>query len=330
MIRYLVRRLLGAVVLLLVISAITFGVFFALPTSPGNLACGKTCTPDRVAQINAALGLNRPVAVQYADYMKNIVTGNEVTAGVGQVVDCAAPCLGVSFKSFQTVRSMLTLALPVTVSIAVGASVLFLVVGVAIGVIAALRRGSSTDKTLMGGSLIFYSVPSYVLGLALQLLVVYKLQWLPAPVYTPLVQNPALWAQGLLLPWVTLATIQAAGYARFMRSSMLETLQEDYIRTARAKGLRQSVVTMRQGLRGAVTPIVTLFGLDLGYLLGGAIITEQVFSLNGIGKLSIQSINDVDLPLILGTVLLAAFFIVIANVIVDALYAVVDPRVRLS
>lgn len=330
MIRYLVRRLLGAVVLLLVISAITFGVFFALPTSPGNLACGKTCTPDRVAQINAALGLNRPVAVQYADYMKNIVTGNEVTAGVGQVVDCAAPCLGVSFKSFQTVRSMLTLALPVTVSIAVGASALFLVVGVAIGVIAALRRGSSTDKTLMGGSLIFYSVPSYVLGLALQLLVVYKLQWLPAPVYTPLVQNPALWAQGLLLPWVTLATIQAAGYARFMRSSMLETLQEDYIRTARAKGLRQSVVTMRQGLRGAVTPIVTLFGLDLGYLLGGAIITEQVFSLNGIGKLSIQSINDVDLPLILGTVLLAAFFIVIANVIVDALYAVVDPRVRLS
>lgn len=330
MIRYLVRRLLGAFVLLLVISAITFGVFFALPTSPGNLACGKTCTPDRVAQINAALGLDRPVAVQYVDYMKNIVTGNEVTAGVGQVVACPAPCLGVSFKSFQTVRSMLTLALPVTVSIAIGASALFLVVGVGIGVIAALRRGSSVDKTLMGGSLIFYSVPSYVLGLALQLLIVYKLQWLPPPVYTSIQTNPVLWAQGLLLPWITLATIQAAGYARFMRSSMLETLQEDYIRTARAKGLRQSVVTLRQGLRGAVTPIVTLFGLDLGYLLGGAIITEQVFSLQGIGKLSIQSINDVDLPLILGTVLLAAFFIVIANVVVDALYAIVDPRVRLS
>lgn len=330
MFRYLVRRILGAIVLLVVISAITFGVFFALPTSPGNLACGKTCSPEHVKEINAALGLNRPVPVQYADYMKNLVTGDTVNAGAGQVIACPRPCLGVSFHNSVTVRSEIAQALPITVSIAIGSSILFLVIGVTTGVIAALRRGRVADKGLMSGSLVFYSVPPYVLGLALQLLLVYKLQWLSAPQYNDFTNNPLLWAGGLLLPWATLAIIQAAGYARFMRSSMLETLQEDYIRTARAKGLRQSVVTLRQGLRGAITPIVTLFGLDLAYLLGGAIITEQIFNLQGIGKLSIQSINDVDLPVILGTVLLAAFFIVIANVVVDAFYAVIDPRVRLS
>jgi len=328
--RYLVRRVLGAIVLLVVISAITFGVFFALPTKPGNLACGKTCSQQHIQEINAALGLNRPIAVQYADYMKNLVTGDTVNAGAGQVIACPRPCLGVSFHNSVTVRSELAQALPITVSIAIGSSILFLVIGVTTGVIAALRRGRIADKGLMSGSLIFYSVPPYVLGLALQLLLVYKLQWLSAPGYKDFTNDPVQWASGLLLPWATLAIIQAAGYARFMRSSMLETLQEDYIRTARAKGLRQSVVTLRQGLRGAITPIVTLFGLDLAYLLGGAIITEQIFNLQGIGKLSIQSINDVDLPVILGTVLLAAFFIVIANVVVDAFYAVIDPRVRLS
>lgn len=330
MFRYLVRRAVGAVVLLVVISAITFGVFFALPTSPGNLACGKTCSPQHVAQINAALGLNRPIPVQYANYMKNLVTGDTVNAGEGSVIACPRPCLGVSFHQSVPVRSLLAAALPITVSIAIGSSILFLVIGVVIGVIAALRRGRSADKGLMGGSLVFYSVPPYVLGLGLELLLVYKLQWLAAPAYNDFTNNPFLWAEGLALPWATLAIIQAAGYARFMRSSMLETLQEDYIRTARAKGLKRSVVTLRQALRGAITPIVTLFGLDLAYLLGGAIITEQIFSLNGIGKLSIQSINDVDLPVILATVLLAAFFIVIANVIVDAVYALIDPRVRLS
>ena len=321
---------LGAAVLLLVISAITFGVFFALPTSPGNLACGKTCTPERVQQINTSLGLNRPLAVQYADYMKNLVTGDTVSVGTGTQIPCPRPCLGVSFRQSIPVRTLLAAALPITVSIAIGSSILFLLIGVATGVIAALRRGRAADKGLMSGSLIFYSVPPYVLGLALQLLLVYKLKWLSAPGYKDFTDTPIAWASGLLLPWATLAIIQAAGYARFMRSSMLETLQEDYIRTARAKGLRQSVVTLRQGLRGAITPIVTLFGLDLAYLLGGAIITEQIFNLQGIGKLSIQSINDVDLPVILGTVLLAAFFIVIANVVVDAFYAVIDPRVRLS
>ncbi len=331
MVRYIIRRLLGAVVLLAVISAITFAVFFALPTSPGDLACGKTCTPDRIASINAALGLNRPVAVQYADYMKNLVTGDEVATGSGQTTACPAPCLGVSFKRYEPVRKILGEALPATISIAIGSAVLFLVVGVGIGVVAALRRGSAVDKGLMSVSLFFYSVPLYVLGLALQLLFVYKLQIFPAAQYNPLgTAGLGAWFQGLILPWIALTLLYAAGYSRFMRASMLETLQEDFIRTARAKGLPKSTVTLRQGLRGAVTPIVTLFGLDLAGLLGGAVITESVFNIQGIGRLAIQSIADTDLPLIMGTVLLAAFFIVVANVIVDVFYAVIDPRVRLS
>lgn len=331
MVRYIIRRLLGAIVLLAVISAITFGVFFALPTSPGDLACGKTCTPDRIAAINAALGLNRPVAVQYADYMKNLVTGDTVPQGSGQFTACPAPCLGVSFKQYTPVRTILTAAFPATVSIALGAAVLFLVVGVGVGVIAALRRGGAIDKGLMSASLFFYSVPLYVLGLALQLLFVYKFQLFPAAGYKAIgTYGVVAWFQGLILPWITLTLLYAAGYSRFMRASMLETLQEDFIRTARAKGLPRSTVTLRQGMRGAVTPIVTLFGLDLAGLLGGAVITESVFNIQGIGRLAIQSINDTDLPLIMGTVLLAAFFIVLANVVVDVFYAVIDPRVRLS
>ncbi len=330
MVRYIIRRLLGAIVLLAVISAITFAVFFALPTSPGDLACGKSCTPERIASINAALGLNRPVAVQYADYMKNLVTGDSVPQGSGQFTDCPRPCLGVSFKQYQPVRTLLAAAFPATVSIALGAAVLFLIVGVGIGVIAALRRGGPVDKGLMSASLFFYSVPLYVLGLALQLLLVYKFQVFPVVRYNPLSNGIGPWIQGLILPWIALTLLYAAGYSRFMRSSMLETLQEDFIRTARAKGLPKSTVTLRQGLRGAVTPIVTLFGLDLAGLLGGAVITESVFNIQGIGKLAIQSINDTDLPLIMGTVLLAAFFIVLANVVVDVFYAVIDPRVRLT
>lgn len=330
MVRYIIRRLLGAVVLLLIVSAITFAVFFALPTRPGDLACGKSCTPERVAAINASLGLDRPVAVQYLDYMKNIVTGDRVSQGSGQFTDCPAPCLGVSFKQFAPVRTLLQTAFPITLSIAVGSSILFLVVGVGVGVIAALRRGRFADKFLMGSALFFYSVPLYVLGLALQLLFVYQLKLVPAPRYAALGAGVGPWLQGLVLPWVSLTFLFAAGYSRFMRASMLETMQEDFVRTARAKGLPRSTVVLRQALRGAVTPVVTLFGLDLAGLLGGAVITESIFNLPGIGKLAIDSIADVDLPLIVATVLVAATFIVLLNVIVDVLYALIDPRVRLT
>jgi peptide/nickel transport system permease protein len=331
MVRYLIRRIVGSIVLLLVVSAVTFFIFFATPVSPGRLACGKTCTPANVAAINKALGLNKPLTEQYAIYMKHIVTGANFDAGNGAPpIHCGFPCLGVSFHNSATVSSLMAQALPATISIAVGAGILWLVLGVAIGIIAALTRGRLPDKLLMVVSLIFYSVPFYVLGLILELLFVFKWHAIRVPGYNSFLHTPVLWYQGMLLPWLTIALTTSAGYARFMRASMLETLTEDYIRTAKAKGLRTVTVTMRHALRGAITPIVTIFGLDLAYLLGGSVIVEQLFSISGIGLQAIQSINDVDLPVIMATVLIAAVFIVAANVIVDVVYSAIDPRVRLS
>lgn len=331
MLRYLIRRVVGAVVLLIVVSAVTFAIFFATPTSPGQLACGKSCTPARVAAINASLGLDRPLAEQYVTYMKDIVTGATFNAGAdAPPIQCPVPCLAVSFHTSQTVSSLMAQTLPATVSIAVGAGILWLVLGVAVGIIAALTRGRAPDRLLMSASLILYSVPIYVLGLILELLLVYQWPVLRAPGYYSFLHDPVHWYQGMLLPWITVALVSAAGYSRFMRASMLETQSEDYIRTAKAKGLKNITVTMRQALRGAITPVVTLFGLDLAYLLGGSVIVERLFSVNGIGLQAIQSINDVDLPVIMATVLIGAVFIVVANIVVDVIYAAIDPRVRLS
>lgn len=331
MLRYLIRRVIGAIALLIVVSAVTFAIFYATPTSPGQVACGKSCTPARVAAINEALGLNKPLAEQYVIYMKDIVTGATFNAGAdAPPIKCTFPCLGVSFHTSQTVSSLMAQTLPATVSIAIGAGVLWLIIGVAVGIIAALTRGRLPDRVLMTLSLVFYSVPLYVLGLVLELLLVYKWPLLKQPGYTPISQHPVLWYQGLVLPWLTVALVSAAGYARFMRASMLETQSEDYIRTAKAKGLRTLTITMRQALRGAITPIVTLFGLDLAYLLGGSVIVERLFSIDGIGLQAIQSISDVDLPVIMATVLIGAVFIVAANVIVDVIYSAIDPRVRLT
>lgn len=331
MLRYLIRRVVGGFALLIVVSAVTYVIFYATPTSPGQLACGKTCTPARVAQINASLGLNRPLPEQYLSYMKDLVTGATFPAGTdAPPIKCNFPCLGVSFHTSQTVSSLMAQTLPATISIAIGAGVLWLVLGVAVGIVAALTRGRAPDRILMSASLILYSVPIYVLGLILELLLVYETPVLRTPGYTPITQNPVLWFQGLLLPWITMALVSAAGYARFMRASMLETQSEDYIRTAKAKGLRTITVTMRQALRGAITPVVTLFGLDLAYLLGGSVILERLFSINGIGLQALQSINDVDLPVIMATVLIGAVFIVVANIVVDVIYSAIDPRVRLT
>lgn len=331
MVRYLIRRVVGAIVLLLVISAITFFIFFATPASPGRLACGKTCTPANVAAINKALGLSRPLTEQYVTYMKDIVTGATFNAGNGApAIHCSFPCLGVSFHNSATVSSLMAQALPPTISIAVGAGILWLVLGVVIGIIAALTRGRLPDKALMVVSLVFYSVPIYVLGLIMELLFCFKWHLIRVPGYASLLHSPVLWYQGMLIPWLTIALTTSAGYARFMRASMLETLTEDYIRTAKAKGLRTVTVTLRHALRGAITPIVTIFGLDLAYLLGGSVIVEQLFSISGIGLQAIQSINDVDLPVIMATVLIGALFIVVANLVVDIIYSAIDPRVRPS
>jgi peptide/nickel transport system permease protein len=221
--------------------------------------------------------------------------------------------------------------LPVTLSLAVGAAILWLVAGIATGVLSALKRGSAFDRAAMGVALAGVSLPIFFTGLLALSIFSYKLGWTaPGSTYTPITQNPALWAYDLILPWVTLAFLYAAAYARLTRAGMLESMGEDYTRTARAKGLPEKTVVTKHGLRAALTPIMTIFGLDVGLLLGGAFLTETTFSLQGIGKFAVDAIPAHDLPKVMGVTMLATFFIIAANLIVDLMYSVIDPRVRLS
>jgi peptide/nickel transport system permease protein len=261
--------------------------------------------------------------------VKGLVAGRDYKNG-NDVTHCPAPCLGYSFKTNQEVWPLLLSDLPVTFSLALGAAVLWVLMGVIFGVISALRRGTILDRAVMTVALAGVSLPIYFTGLIALSIFSYQLGWLADANYTPFLTNPLDWARGLILPWITLAFLFAATYARLTRANMLETLGEDYIRTARAKGLTERMVIGKHALRSGLTPLVTVFGLDLGALLGGAVLTEAVFNLRGLGYQALNGIRTNDLPVILGVTLFAAFFIVIMNLIVDLLYGVIDPRVRLG
>jgi peptide/nickel transport system permease protein len=327
MTRYLVKRLLAGAVILLLIAAITFVIFLVLPSDPAIQACGKACTPDRIEVLHHQMGLDQPLARQFGDYVGGIFTGRSY--GTGQeAVRCPFPCLGFSFRNNLPVWDLLVDRFPVTFSIAIGAALLWLVIGVAVGVISALRRGSVWDRGAMLVALAGVSLPVYFTALASLYVLVVKLQLLPRPEYVAFARSPAGWAENLLLPWFTLAFLNAAVYARLTRAGMLDTMGENFIRTARAKGLPERTVVVKHGLRAGLSPIVTIFGLDLGALLGGALITEKVYGMPGIGQLAVNAIGTADQPVVLGVVLLAAAAIVVANIVVDVLYAVLDPRVR--
>ena len=334
MITFIVRRLIAAVFLLVIVSMATFAIFFLLPKLGGETTyglatqyVGRNPTRSAVLQIEQQLGLNQPIYLQYWHYLSAIVVGEHYNAGP-QSVYCPPPCFGYSFKSQQPVWPQLVSNIPVTASLALGAAVLWLAAGITIGVISALRRGTIFDRVSMGAALAGVSLPIFFTGLVSLELFSYKWPIFPNVQYVAITANPLLWAKNLVLPWICLAFLYAALYARLTRAGMLETMSEDYIRTARAKGLPERTVIIKHGLRAALTPILTIFGLDLGLLLGGAIITEVTFSLHGLGLFTIEAIQNQDFPEIMGVVMLAAFFIVIANMIVDILYSVVDPRVR--
>ncbi|MGC4974399.1 ABC transporter permease [Streptomyces sp. DT199] len=330
MFRYLIRRLLAAAVIMLVITTITFFIFFALPSDPALLACGKTCSPSRLAEIKHSLGLDRSYLTQYWEFLKGLFAGR-VFGDQSVSIHCGAPCLGVSFQTDTPVLTTLLQDFPADLSLGLGAAAAFLVLGVGLGTVAAVRRGRAADKAAVGVALFGVSVQIYFIGLLLLYLFVDKFQILPTSGYTPITEDPAGWFQGLILPWTTLVIVYLAMYTRLTRSSMLEVLAEDYMRTARAKGLPAATVVLKHGLRAAITPIITIFGMDVGSLIGGsAVITESVFGINGIGKLAVDSVQNSDLPVILGTTLFAATFVVIANVVVDLVYGLVDPRVRLA
>ena len=318
MLGYVVRRILWAAFLLVVVSALTFLIFTTFPSAdPAALRAGRQATPELIAQIRHALGLDQPVYVQYWRYLRGLVLHFD---------------LGYSYQNSVSVRSELFARLPVTIALTAGAFVVWMLVAIPIGIVSALRRRSLLDRTLMGLSLVAISAPVYFLGL-LALFVfsndIGLVHLLPgAGSYTPFSQDPWHWFTALLMPWCVLAAAFAAFYARMVRGNLIDVLGEDYIRTARAKGLSERRVVVHHALRSALTPIVTMAGLDIGILLGGAILTETVFNIPGVGRFAYDSIVNSDLPAIQGTVLFGAIFIILANLVVDIVYAFLDPRVR--
>lgn len=335
MFSYILRRLFAVVVMLVLISMATFALFFAAPTDPAALTCGRECTPEVLEANTKAMGLDKPLPVQYVNMVKGLVSDRHfpddpeiLRTAPHTVTTCEAPCLGYSFLRQESVSSLVLQALPVTVSVALGAFVLWMTVGVGAGVIAAVRRGSLIDRGIVAVALVGYSLPTFFIGLLLLTFVSIRWGWLPSPQYVSPFTDPLGWAQGLLLPWVALAVVFAAGYIRLTRAYLIESLSEDHVRTARAKGVPERSVIMRHGLRAALTPIVTMAGLDLGGLLGGMVVTEQVFGLNGLGRLAVESVTNLDLPTITAVVLLAATAYTLANLVVDLVYGVIDPRVR--
>ncbi|MFF4545454.1 ABC transporter permease [Streptomyces sp. NPDC001435] len=326
MLRFLVRRILGAVVTLFVISAVTFMLFYAVPRDPARMACGKLCTPETLQIIRHNMGISDPLPVQYWHWLSAIFAGRDFT-GFGH---CDAPCLGYSFVNREPVLSTVMDRFPTTFSLAVGSSVVFIIFGVGTGMLAAVRQGKATDKIASSASLIASSMQIYFVGTLALYFFVYQWHILDQPSYTKFTDNPASWFNGLLLPWLVLALIFTANYTRMTRSQIVETLSEDYVRTARAKGLSKRNVFFRFAWRGAMGPIVTIFGIDLGVLLGGAMITEKTFSLQGLGMLAVKSVFTNDLPMLLGVMIITASFVVVANIVVDALYALIDPRIRLA
>jgi peptide/nickel transport system permease protein len=319
MLRFLARRIVFGIVVLWFVATVVFAMYFVAPNNVARTLAGREASPATVAAINHNLGLDRPILAQYGSFLGKALRGD----------------LGYSYTNSEPVTTLISQALPVTASLVVGGAAIWLLVGLTSGVLAATRPRSLLDRTTTGFALFFYSMPTFLLGEALLLVLFFRLHLLhidifPGAGYVPLTQNPVQWARYLILPWLTIALVTAATYTRLTRSSMLDVLSEDYIRTARSKGIRESRVIVRHGLRAGLTPMVTQFGIDVGTLLGGAIVTENVFGLPGLGELAINSLTKQDLPTIIGLVLLASAFVVVANIIVDIFYSLLDPRVRLA
>lgn len=329
MFRFLIRRLLLAVLTLFAISVVSFGLFFAVPADPATTMCARGCDEVTKAQIHKRLHLDDPIYKQYGDYMVGIFAGREYGDGEWKR-DCPAPCLGFSFRTDEPVMDIVKRSLPITVSIAIGAWIFELLIGVTAGVFAALRRGTVFDKLAISLSLVGAAMPVFFFAAILLYVFVFGTNILSFPEYVPLTEDPLGWTGAFILPWLSLALINAANHSRLGRAQMLETLSEDFIRTARAKGLRKSKVSLRHALRAAINPIVTMAGLSLGGLLGGAVITETVFGMQGLGMQTVTAARELNMPLVMATVLIATVFIVVANIVVDVAYAALDPRVRLS
>ncbi len=326
---FIVRRLFFAVVLLLAVSIFTYLIFAMLPADPAALTCGKNCKPDIIAANRIRLGYDKPLIEQYWLFLKGIFVGRDYGTGAA-AFSCSAPSLGYSFGQHECVTTLISKTFPVTAYLSLGAFVLWMVLGISLGSIAALKKGKWQDRLATGFSAVGVSLPTFYVGLLVLFSVVIWLQLLPFPSYESPFENPGKFLTTMILPWLVLAVLSAASYTRLTRNGMLEAMNEDFVRLGVAKGLTQRVILRKYVMRQALVPIVTIAGLDFAGLLGGAIITESVFSLPGMGKMSIRAVVDSDLPVLVGTTMVAAVFIVLANVVVDIAYGFLDPRVRVK
>jgi peptide/nickel transport system permease protein len=317
--RYIVRRLLWVVVVVLIITAFTYVIFFVMPpTDPAVQFAGRSPTPELIAEVRRQFGLDKPIWQQYALFLKNTFTGDQH----------GWPGLGFSFVTRSSVRDLLLERLPVTIQLAVGAALVWLCIGIPIGVVSAVKRRSLFDRASMLLALFFVSAPVFWLGLVALWLFWYKLQVSPGTGYVPITQSFTGWLGHMVLPWVVLALLFAAQYARMTRGNLIETMGQDYIRTARVKGLPEWKVILKHGVRASLTPVVTLIGLDLGALLGGAVITETVFNLQGIGQWAAASVFQGDVPVVLAVTVVVTLAVTLMNLLVDIVYAYLDPKVN--
>jgi peptide/nickel transport system permease protein len=335
MFTFLVRRLVSGFVIIVLVSLAVFTLFFYGPKSPAlelcrrdtNNRCGPTSPKLKVYE--ERLGYNNPMLSEYGKWAKGLAVGRTIAIG-NTDYPCPAPCLGISYRDRTSVSDQLKERFPITLSLAIGASVLYLFVGVGVGVLAARRRGTMTDRALVSSTLVFSSVPYYLVALLSMLMLTISSDIFPKVEYHPFLHDPLHWATGLLLVWLVLGIYGSTSYTRYARGSMVETLSEDYVRTAYAKGLGTRAVVIGHALRSALVPVATIFGLDFAFLLSGTVFTEKIFDLEGIGKWGLDATYIKDLPVVQATSLVLAVSVVAANILVDVLYSFLDPRVRLS
>lgn len=330
---YIVRRLFAALLVLIITSMAVFALFYLGPDNPAKPLCDRQqrCTPEKLERLERAMQLDKPVHVAYAQWAKGLFVGRTVVYSETEKYECSAPCLGISYTNDREVTSELIEKYPATLSLAIGGSAIYLSLGVLVGVLAARYRGTFADRALVTVTLIVSAVPYYLVALLAWIFLTQKYSIFPDTTYQPLLDGPIPWAGALLLPWLVLGLTNATSYSRYTRGQMVETLGEDYIRTATAKGQKENVVIFRHALRAAIIPVVTIFGLDFGTLLGGTVFTEIIFGIDGMGRWALEAIQGtLNIPVVTATVLVAAFFIVIANLVVDIFYSFLDPRVRLA
>jgi peptide/nickel transport system permease protein len=317
--RYIVRRLMWVVLVVLIITAFTYVLFFVMPpTDPAVQFAGKNPTPEQIAVVREQFGLDKPVWAQYGLFLKHTILGDEY----------GWPGLGFSFVTRSPVRDQLVSRMPITIQLALGAALVWLCIGIPIGIVSAIKRRSLVDRLSMLGALFFVSAPVFWLGLMGLWIFWYQLHISPGTGYVPIGTSFGSWLSHMIMPWVVLALLYAAFYARMTRGNLIETMGQDYIRTARVKGLPEWKVIFKHGVRASLTPVVTLIGLDLGALLGGAVITETVFNLQGIGQWAVNSTFQGDLPAVLAVTVIVALAVTLMNLVVDVVYAYLDPRVR--